>query len=362
MIEVSRGNLLETDAEAVVNTVNTVGVMGKGIALQFKKAYPDNFEAYQRACEAGEVVPGRMLVFERRSLTNPRYIINFPTKRHWRGKSQLADIEAGLDALVAEVKARGIGSVAVPPLGCGHGGLAWHDVRPRMEAAFAEAPDVEWMLFEPAGAPAPEAMPNRTRPPRMTQGRAAVIGLIDRYLVPGFDYPVSLLEIQKLVYFLVSAGEPMPRVEFRKLHYGPYADAIPHVLDRMDGHFLTGYGDGDNRPDTEIRLLPGAARAATRYLEKYPKTRARFERVSELIEGFETPFGMELLATVHWVARYEDARTEAAALSAVRAWSPRKASLLEPAHVAAAMTRLREAGWLDDADHPGERRESAGSH
>ena len=165
----------------------------------------------------------------------------------------------------------------------------------------------------------------------------------------GFDYPVTLLEIQKLVYFLVAAGEPMPRVEFRNHHDGPYADALRHVFDRMDGHFVTGYGDGDNRPDTAIRLLPGAAREATGYLEEHPATQARFERVAELIEGFETPFGMELLATVHWVARYEGARTEAAALSAVRSWSPRKAALLEPAHVAAALDRLREAGWFDEA-------------
>lgn len=141
------------DAEALVNTVNCVGYMGKGVALQFKKAFPGNFAAYQKACRAQQVQPGRMFVFETGSMLNPRYIINFPTKRHWRGKSRYADIEAGLCALVSEVRNLAIRSIALPPLGCGLGGLDWKRVRPMIEAAFAGAPDVRVMLFAPAGAP-----------------------------------------------------------------------------------------------------------------------------------------------------------------------------------------------------------------
>src|SRR5215208_2123004 len=118
-VEIRRGDLLAADAEAVVNTVNCVGIMGRGIALQVKNAYPANFKAYEAACKRGEVEPGRMLVHETGQLTNPRYIINFPTKRHWRGRSRIEDIESGLDALVAEVRRLGIKSIAVPPLGCG---------------------------------------------------------------------------------------------------------------------------------------------------------------------------------------------------------------------------------------------------
>ncbi|MCO5761728.1 MAG: macro domain-containing protein, partial [Chromatiaceae bacterium] len=128
MFELTRGNLLEADVEAVVNTVNTEGVMGKGVALQFRKAYPDNYEAYRRACEADEVQPGRMFIFDRQALTNPRFIVNFPTKRHWRSPSRMEDIESGLKALVADVHRLGIRSVAVPPLGCGLGGLPWPEV------------------------------------------------------------------------------------------------------------------------------------------------------------------------------------------------------------------------------------------
>jgi O-acetyl-ADP-ribose deacetylase (regulator of RNase III) len=142
MIEEAKGNLLEADAEALVNTVNTVGHMGKGIALQFKQAYPENFLAYARAVKRGEVRAGRMFVVPTGFVTNPRYIINFPTKRHWRGRSRIEDIEAGLEALVGEIRRLGIRSIAVPPLGCGNGGLDWRDVEPRIKRALAELPDV----------------------------------------------------------------------------------------------------------------------------------------------------------------------------------------------------------------------------
>jgi O-acetyl-ADP-ribose deacetylase (regulator of RNase III) len=153
MIELTRGNLIEADAEALVNTVNCVGYMGKGIALQFKQAFPDNFAAYGEACRAREIVPGRMFVYHMRGVVNPRYIINFPTKRDWRGKSKIGDIASGLEALVREVQKLDIRSVAVPPLGCGLGGLNWREVRPMIEQAFSALPAVRVLLFDPLGAP-----------------------------------------------------------------------------------------------------------------------------------------------------------------------------------------------------------------
>src|SRR5208282_2617058 len=162
MIELTQGNILEAEAEALVNTVNCVGFMGMGIALQFKKAYPENFDAYHKACATGEVQPGRMFIFDLHSMLNPKYVINFPTKRDWRAKSRYEDVESGLKALVADVQRLGIGSIAVPPLGCGLGGLDWRKVRPMIEQAFAPLPNVRVLLFEPAGAPEAKAMPVRT--------------------------------------------------------------------------------------------------------------------------------------------------------------------------------------------------------
>ena len=148
MIRIKIGDLLAEDVEALVNTVNCVGVMGRGLALQFKKAFPANFEAYAAACKREEVKPGRMFVFETGSLA-PRYIVNFPTKRHWRDRSRIEDVEAGLKGLVTEIEARNIRSIAIPPLACGLGGLAWKDVRLRIEAALANLDDLRAVVFAP---------------------------------------------------------------------------------------------------------------------------------------------------------------------------------------------------------------------
>ena len=150
MIRTATGDLLKADVEALVNPVNTVGVMGRGLALQFKRAFPDNFRAYAAACKAGEVAPGRMFIFETGRSTKPKFIVNFPTKRHWRNKSRLEDIEAGLAALVSDVARLEIRSIAIPPLGCGLGGLPWSKVRPRIHEAFAEHEKVDVHIYEPA--------------------------------------------------------------------------------------------------------------------------------------------------------------------------------------------------------------------
>lgn len=187
MIEFKQGNLLEEEAEALVNTVNCVGVMGKGIALQFKRAYPENFHQYEKACKAGEVKPGSMFTVATHSILKPRYIINFPTKRHWKGKSKIEDIKSGLVALVAELERLKIESIAIPPLGCGNGGLSWGDVKPLIESAFASQKNVKVILFEPSGAPAAEKMPVGTKKPKMTRGRALIIQLFELYKIPGYE-------------------------------------------------------------------------------------------------------------------------------------------------------------------------------
>jgi O-acetyl-ADP-ribose deacetylase (regulator of RNase III) len=264
MIERTRGNILTDDAEALVNTVNCVGVMGKGIALQFKKAFLDNFKAYEAACRREEVKPGRMFVFETGQLFNPRYIINFPTKRHWRGKSRYEDISSGLQALVREVQERKIRSIAIPPLGSGLGGLQWSRVKTMIEAAFEEISDVQVKLYEPKGSPNAKDMPVGTAKPKMTVARALLIKLMKQYA--RFAYRLTLLEIQKLAYFLQESGMDL-KLRYVKHLYGPYAHNLNKVLEILEGHHIRGYGD-TQKPDVEITLLPDADKAADRFLKK----------------------------------------------------------------------------------------------
>lgn len=344
MIDAARGNLIEADAEALVNTVNCVGYMGKGIALQFKQAFPENFKFYERACERGEMQPGRVLVYETGLMHNPRYIINFPTKRHWRGKSKIEDLESGLVALIAEVKRRHIRSIAVPPLGCGYGGLEWDMVRPMIAKAFESVPDVRVLLYAPRGAPEASAMPVRTKRPDMTPARALFVTIMDRYL--GLAYRLTLLEIHKLAYFLQEAGEPL-RLRYAKGHFGPYAPNLNKVLERTEGHFTRGYGD-TQKPDVEIDVLDGAVDEAAAFLKRRTESLERLERVSRLIEGFETPYGMELLSSIHWVARHDEppATTIDGAVEAFRAWNERKRDMFPRERIKIGWQRLTDQGWL----------------
>ena len=204
------------------------------------------------------------------------------------------------------------------------------------------------VVFEPAGAPAPEYMINRTERPSMTPGRAAVLAMMGRYQFPGSDYLLSLLEIHKLAYFLQLGGLQL-NLEFQKETYGPYADKLRHVLNRIEGHFIIGFGDGRNKLDTPIRLLPDAQRIAEEFVKAHSDMQESFKRVSALIEGFETPYGMELLSSVHWVAANElkpDARNVDAVVAGIRKWNARKCKLLRPEHVQIAWDRLREQSWI----------------
>lgn len=348
MIETTQGNLLTAKAEALVNTVNCVGFMGKGIALQFKQAFPANFKHYETACAAGEVMPGRMLVHDNGGLVNPRWIINFPTKRHWRGKSRIDDVADGLQALTAEVQRLGIRSIAVPPLGCGLGGLDWAEVRPMIEAAFAPLPEVQVLLFEPGSTPDAKTMPVGTARPKMTPARALFIKLMQTY--SALDYSRTLLEVQKLAYFLQEAGQPL-RLRYAAGHYGPYADNLNKVLEAMEGHFIRGYGDSQ-KPGAEIELLPGAIEEADIFLATNQEAGHHLEQVARLIEGFETPYGMELLATVHWVAHHPGQGATPPAISAdeavmrVQRWNPRKRALFKPDHIGVAWQQMVDTGWI----------------
>ncbi|MFZ0244714.1 type II toxin-antitoxin system antitoxin DNA ADP-ribosyl glycohydrolase DarG [Candidatus Binatus sp.] len=345
MIEYKTGDIIGEDAEALVNSVNCVGIMGRGIALQFKNAFPENFKAYESACRRNELQPGGLLVFRTQGLSNPQYIINFPTKRHWRGRSRISDIEAGLKALVREIRRLGVRSIAIPPLGSGLGGLEWSDVRPRIEAAARDLDDkVRVTIFEPRES---DRVPIRSaKVPSMTPGRAALIGLIQRYLSALMDPFVTLLEIHKLMYFMQEAGERL-RLNYVKAPYGPYAENLRHVLTAIEGYYLSGYADGGDEPTKQLELVPGATSDAEAFLRDKTKTQAHFNRVAGLVEGFETPLGLELLATVHWVAAKEQARSEGDIIALTYAWNERKRRFSEQ-QIRLALEVLKSKNWISD--------------
>ncbi len=340
------GNLLTADAEALVNTVNTVGVMGKGIALQFKRAFPGNYRAYQAACARGEVRLGQMHVFDTGRMGPRRFIINFPTKGHWRSRSRLTDIASGLEALVEVVRERGISSIAIPALGCGNGGLTWNEVRPMIDAAVAQMPGVTAFVYPPEGAPDPAAMPNATKPPRMTGRIALLLVAMDRYLhraqLQEVREGISALEIQKLGYFLQALGAPMS-LRYARGTYGPYSEDLTHLLGDIEGHYLVGLGDGsasvlELRP---INITPDAIEQAAAVLASSPESAKPLDATLELVDGFETPYSLELLATVHFAAVQEPPSHDVRDLNTrVTGWSLRKARLFTEQHVSLAADRL----------------------
>lgn len=344
MILSTQGDILRDDSEAVVNTVNCVGVMGRGIALQFRNAYPENYKAYEKACQRGEVQPGRMFVFETGELANPRFIINFPTKRHWRGKSRMEDIDSGLSALVEVLRERGIRSIALPPLGSGLGGLDWSEVRPRIVAALEVLEEVKVSIYDPAGAPASGAMVRNREVPKMTPGRAALVELMHHYLGGLLDPFVTLLEVHKLMYFMQEAGEPL-KLRYQKAPYGPFAENLGHVLKAIEGHLVSGYADGGDAPDKQLQLVPQAFEDARRFLEGNDSTRGHFAKVAQLVEGFESPVGLELLATVHWVAKHESPGSVSELVKITHAWNERKRQFT-PRQIEVAAKALERNGWI----------------
>lgn len=304
MVGFEQGNLLEADAEALVNTVNTVGVMGKGIALMFKERFPENFQAYAAACKAGEVRLGEMFVTENDELLRPRWIINFPTKDHWRSNTRLEWIEQGMDSLVRVIEERRIGSIAVPPLGCGNGGLDWRDVKPVIESALAGVEGLEATIYEPTARY--QNVVKEVGVEELTPARALVAEMVRRYCVLGLG--CSVLEVQKLAWFIVRGArrtgvEDPLKLSFVAHVYGPYSDKLRMLLNNLDGSYLGCERRlADAGPKSEIWFNYRKKDIVKAYLRSEAKQYlAALEWATDLIRGFESPLGMELLATVDWL-------------------------------------------------------------
>ena len=238
MISFTQGNLLDADADALVNTVNTVGVMGKGVALMFKDAFPENYKRYEAACAAKRLHVGKMFVTERNDFYGPKWIINFPTKAHWRFPSKIEWIEKGLDDLKVVVQEKGIKSIALPPLGAGNGGLDWNEVRPLIVSKLSELKGVNVIIYEPTKQY--QNVAKRSGVEKLTPARALIAELVRRYSILGIE--CSLLEVQKLGYFAERFAEKLSlspmKFEFGANKYGPYSDKLKHLLNSLDGSYF----------------------------------------------------------------------------------------------------------------------------
>ena len=354
----TQGNLLDARVEAVVNTVNTVGVMGKGIALMFREKYPENFKAYAAACKAGEVQVGKMFVTPGVELGGPRWIINFPTKKEWRHPTKLEWVRDGLVALKGVIREKQIKSIAIPPLGCGNGGLDWAVVRPLIEQALGDLNDVEVIVYEPT--PKYQNVAKKQGVEKLTPARALIAEMIRRYWVLGIE--CTLLEAQKLAWFLertikrMGLNDPLD-LRFEANRYGPYANRLTHLLNGLDGSYLhcdkriadadafdTIWFDDKKREKLELYLKSPDAKEYLPALEETDK----------LIDGFQSPLGMEALATVDWLIAREGAEPTLPGIRrGIRNWpagaahAQRKERLFSDRLLELALDRLRSVGEVE---------------
>ena len=349
MVRFEEGNLLDAEVEALVNTVNTVGIMGKGIALMFKERFPNNFREYAAACKAGEVRLGEMFVTENRKLFGPRWIVNFPTKDHWRSRTRLEWIEQGMEDLVRVIEDRRIGSIAVPPLGCGNGGLNWRDVKPVIESALAEVDGLVAIIYEPTKRY--QNVAKKTGVEELTPARALIAEMVRRYCVLGLG--CSVLEVQKLAWFIMRGAEQTEVEDPLKLSfvahiYGPYSDKLRMLLNNLDGSYLgCDRRLADAGPRSEIWFNARKKEIVRAYLKSEAKRYVpALEWATDLIRGFESPLGMELLATVDWLLR-KDGRpaTVADIRDGLRQWGrgrDRKLRIFDDRLIGMALERFRD--------------------
>lgn len=348
MIRFTQGNLLEAKCDALINTVNTEGVMGKGIALMFKERFPINYDLYRAACKRKDVRVCEMFVTETGELEGPRYVVNFPTKKHWRNASKLEWIECGLESLKAFIVSNNVRSIAVPPLGAGNGGLEWASVRDLIVAALADLNNVDVLVFEPTSVY--QNVAKRTGVEKLTPARALVAELVRRYSILGVD--CTLLEIQKLAWFLevfISSDcvEDPLKLEFKAHIYGPYAPKLDHLLNSLDGSYL--HCDkriADARPEDVIWFDDGKKDHLLTYIKssQVAPYRNALEAISSTIDGFETPYGLELLSTVGWLLTAENVAPEVEAVrDALSRWpngGARKKRLFDDRAIQTALAHL----------------------
>ncbi|MEM7373906.1 MAG: macro domain-containing protein [Bacteroidota bacterium] len=343
MIRYLTGNLLQAQADALVNTVNTVGVMGKGIALQFKEAFPENFHAYAQAVKAGEVKTGQMFVTQVSRLDGPKVIVNFPTKQHWRSPSQYPWIEEGLKDLVKVIHQHKIHSIAIPPLGCGNGRLDWAKVKAMMEQCLGPLHDVDIQIYQPnqhiREVLAKEASKKEAR---LTPARAELLYLLFLYETSGEE--TSLFIANKLAYFLQRMGDKQLKLRFQRHHYGPYSDQVGHVMYALNGTFITGLEQREAKAFERLQLRYDRFPQVQKFVEEKLNAdqQTRLQTVLSFIEGFQSPLSMEALATVDTILTEQPEASTDQIYQQIQAWSDRKKQLFSTHHIQVAYKRVQE--------------------
>lgn len=341
MINFVQKDIFSTDVEALVNTVNTVGVMGKGVALIMKEQYPLNFRLYQKACKEDRVKLGSLFVTRTEQAIGPKYIINFPTKGHWRESSRLNYISTGLDELVKVILELNIKSIAMPPLGCGNGGLDWSQVKPLIIEKLSPVADrVEVNVTVPGNYSfSRKSMKGEFK---LTKSRALIYRIALRYSVLDFD--ITHLEIQKLAYFIQEFGQTELNLRFEKGVYGPYSSDLKHLVAHLEGDYFVGQIRFQDMAPTDPLTIQKSIESRVEDYIKKEFTRSDLElmeRLSDFITGFESPSGLELLSTVHWAFM----KTESGSLSEVQefvnSWSYRKAQIFSSDQISIALERIQ---------------------
>ncbi len=324
MITYRTGNLFESDAEALVNTVNTVGVMGKGIALQFKKLFPSNYKVYLDRCKAGRLNIGDLLVTEDSSLiTGPKTIINFPTKEHWRKPSEYVYIEKGVIKLKQLVLDMKIKSIAIPPLGAGNGGLEWYKVREILERALLSLESCDIVIYEP-NANVKEIL-NQERV-KLTDARALLLFVL--YSLARNGEFVSEFACEKICYFLQRFGAAkIFRLDYSPNYYGPYSGKVRHLLYKLNGGYIKGYEGKDKKPFEYLSLIMDAQEDVIKYIHNDTELLKIATDTTDFLEGYYSSFGLELLSTVDFVSQESNSKDSAVIKESLERWSDRKRSM-----------------------------------
>jgi O-acetyl-ADP-ribose deacetylase (regulator of RNase III) len=325
MIQYEIGNLLDSNAEALVNTVNTDGVMGKGIALQFKHTFPNNYKIYVKACANKEIGIGKLLVTEEESLlTGKKIIINFPTKTSWRKPSEYSYIEEGMLDLTRIIKEKNIKSIAIPPLGSGNGGLEWNKVRSLLEGHLAQV-ECDIRIYQPNAAVQEVLKKERVK---LTPARAMLLSVLFE-LVRNGEF-VSEFTAEKIAYFLQRFGaSEIFKLDFQPNFYGPYSGKVKHVLYYLNGSYVMGYSSKDKKPFEELGLVQDAESDVIDFLKKSENRKYKniVEKTKEFLVGFYSTFGLELLSTIDFIISNKKGNTAEEITAHLEEWSDRKKTL-----------------------------------